>query len=372
MKERPPYCKWVGVVLGFLLHGSAHFLSGGRAAGLKWYFGLVACGVAAVAMLATPGTATFIVGVAFGLASVVLWLVMLKQSFRPVRRIGILGWLAVIVLALVLNNVHRASILQFVRPFKVPTGSMQPTIRGISGHALPAGSTDKPNLLQWVVSGERYVAIKAESSGILSAPRYNPGNPSHLTYKVADQAYELPRFTPPLKRPGEHVSAGEVLCSGVITAGDHLFAERLSYRFGKPKRGDIVVFRTQGNESLPPDTFYIMRVAGLPGEHIRIEPPFLIANDQKVTAPEIFNIISSASEGYAGFQLAAHAAPIGGLLTKPTDEITLGPDEYFVLGDNTQNSRDSRYWGPVPEKNIIGRATRIYWPFTRINALDGK
>jgi len=152
--------------------------------------------------------------------------------------------------------------------------------------------------------------------------------------------------------------------------GDDIF--KLSYRFGKPKRGDIVVFRTAGIDSLPPDTFYIKRVAGLPGERIRIEPPFLIVNDQKVTEPDIFNTISSASDGYAGFQIAAHAAPIGGLLSKPTDEVVLGPDEYFVLGDNTRNSRDSRYWGAVPRKNIIGRATRIYWPLTRINALEGK
>jgi len=372
MNEKPPYRKWVGVVLGFLLHGSAHFLSGSRAVGLKWYFGLFACGIVAIALVATPGTIPFVVGVAFGLASLVLWLVMLKQSYRPVRRIGFLGWLAVIVLAVVLNNGLSLLVRQFVHPFKVPTGAMQPTIFGIHGHHVPADSTDKPGIVSWLFTGQRYLEVKAETSGILSAPRHNPSDPSRLTYVIVDQAYDLPRFVPPLKHPGEHVSAGDALWSGVITDGDHLFAERLSYRFGKPKRGDIVVFRTKGIESLPPDTFYIKRVAGLPGERIRIEPPFLIVNDQKVTAPEIFNTISSASGGYAGFQVAAHGAPIGGLLTKPTDEVTLGPDEYFVLGDNTGNSRDSRYWGAVPQKNIIGRATRIYWPFTRINALEGK
>lgn len=284
MNEKPPYRKWVGVVLGFLLYGSAHFLSGKRAVGLKWYFGLFSCGLAGVALVATPGTAPFVLGVAFGLANVVLWLVMLKQSYRPVRRIGFLGWLAVIILAVVLSHSLSLVVRQFVHPFKVPTGAMHPTI--------------------------------------------------------------VPK--------------------------DHLFVERLTYRFGKPKRGDIVVFRTRGIESLPPNTFYIKRVAGLPGERIRIEPPFLIVSDQKVTDPEIFHTISSTSDGYAGFQLAAHVAPTGGPLTKPTDEVTLGPNEYYVLGDNTRNSSDSRYWGAVSEKNIIGRATRIYWPFTRINALEGK
>ncbi len=369
MNDKPPYRKWVGVVLGVLLHGSAHFLSGRRAAGLKWYFGLFACGVVAAGFAATPGTIPFIVGVTFGLASVILWLVMLKQSYRPVHRIGFLGWLAVIVLTVVLNNGLSFLVRQFVHPFKVPTGAMQPTIFGIHEHNVTLYAPGKPGVIQWLVSGRQYAEVKAESSGILSAPQYNPRNPSRLTYVVADKAYEVPRFAQPLRQAGEHVSAGDVLWSGVITAGDHVLVERLSYRFGNPKRGDIVVFRTKGIKSLPPGTFYIKRVAGLPGERIRIEPPFLIVNDQKVTEPEIFNTISSAEDGYAGFQLTGS---MGGLLSKPTDEVTLGPEEYFVLGDDTRNSADSRYWGAVPKKNIIGRATRIYWPFTRINALEGK
>jgi signal peptidase I len=281
MNETPPYRRWVGVLLGFLLQGSAHFLSGRRTAGLQWYLGLFVCGLVGLMLLATPGTAPFVLGWAFGLATVVLWFVMLTQSYRPIRRIGFLGWLAVIVLGVVLNNGTGFLVRQCVHTFTVPTGAMSPSI-------IP---------------------------------------------------------------------------------GDHLFVERLSYRFGKPKRGDIVVFSTRGIESLSPDTFYIKRVVGLPGERIRIEPPFLIVNDHKVTEPEIFSTISSALHGYAGFQLPE---PFGWALPKPGGEMTLGPHEYFVLGDNTWNSRDSRYWGAVPARNIIGRATRIYWPLTRANALDGK
>jgi len=254
MNEKPPYRKWVGVLLGFLLNGSAHFLSGRRIAGLKWYFGLFACGVVAVALVATPGTVPFIVGATFGLASVVLWLLMLKQSYRPVRRIGFLGWLAVIVVAVILNNSLSLLVRQFVHPFKVPTGAMQPTIFGIHGHDVPADSSENPGIIQWLVSGQQYIEVIAASSGMLSGPQYSPGNPSRLTYMVAEKSYELPRFAPPLKQPGEQVSAGDLLWSGVITAGDHLFVERLSYRFGKPKRGDIVVFRTKGIESITPDT----------------------------------------------------------------------------------------------------------------------
>lgn len=245
MKEKQPYRKWVGVVLGFLIHGSAHFLSGRRAAGVKWYFGLFACGVSAVALVATPGTVPFIFGVAFSLASIVLWLVMLKQSFRPVRRIGFFGWLSVFVLAVILNNGLSLLVQQFIRPFRLPTRGMQPT----------------------------------------------------------------------------------------IVANDYLAIERLSYRFGKPKRGDIIVFRTAGIESLPPDSIFIQRVAGLPGEHIRIEPPFLIVDGRKVTTPEIFNTISSKAHGYTGFQL-------GGIITNASDEFTLDIDE-FLCSETTRKTAET-------------------------------
>lgn len=284
MNDRPPYRKWVGVLLGVILYGSAHFLSGKRSAALKWYFALFACGFVAVALVATPGTVPFVLGAASFVAAVVLWLVMLKQSYRPVRRIGFLGWLAVIALAVVLNNSLNYLVRQSFDSFKVPTGGMSPTI-------IP---------------------------------------------------------------------------------GDHLFADRLSYRFRKPKRGDIVVFRTRGIATLPPDTLYIKRIAGLPGERVRIEPPFLMVDGQEVIEPAIFRTISNESDGYAGFRPAAHPGPPGALLSRPTDEIALGPGEYFVLGDNTRSSLDSRYWGAVPERNIVGKVTRIYWPFTRINALEGR
>ena len=179
----------------------------------------------------------------------------------------------VIVLAVVLNNGFSLLVRQFVHPFKVPTGAMQPTIFGIHGHDLPVDSSEKPGMIQWLLSGQQHVEVRAKSSGVLSAPRPSRDAPARWTYTIGPQQHELPRFARPLKQPGEHVSAGDTLWSGVVVAGDHLFVERLSYRFGKPKRGDIVVFRTKGIETLPPNTFYIKRVAGLPGERIRIEPP---------------------------------------------------------------------------------------------------
>lgn len=96
------------------------------------------------------------------------------------------------------------------------------------------------------------------------------------------------------------------------------------------------------------DEFYLKRVAGLPGERIRIDPPNLLVNGQPVLEPPIFRRI--AWERAVGF---------------PYNEVVLGENEYFVLGDNTARSADSRCWGPVPRKNIIGKVVRIYWPLSR-------
>ena len=108
------------------------------------------------------------------------------------------------------------------------------------------------------------------------------------------------------------------------------------------------------------------RVVGLPGERVSIDPPHLLINGQKVSEPAILARIGSQADGYAGFQLP-EASRRDTLLETVESEVVLGAEEYFVLGDNTTNSYDSRHWGPVPRENIIGRIT-----FDRVNALDGK
>jgi signal peptidase I len=117
--------------------------------------------------------------------------------------------------------------------------------------------------------------------------------------------------------------------------GDFVFVNKLAYRLGKPQRGDIIVFR------YPPDPTqipYIKRVIGLPGDQIVISNGEVNINGQRLTEPYI-------------------AAPParGGNWTVP-------PDSLFVMGDNRNNSSDSRSWGFVPYDNIIGKAEVIYLP----------
>lgn len=268
------YPKWVGVVLGFFLNGSAHYLSGKRATGVRWYLAISLTPILGLLILALPGVATFYLSILTVLVATVLWFIMLKQSFRPVRRIGILGWIAVLGINFVLGSGLQIITKQVIHPFKVPTGAMSPTI-------IP---------------------------------------------------------------------------------GDHLIVERLSYRFRKPKRGEIVVFSTKGitHPHVKTDTYYIKRVVGLPGETIQISPPHLIINGAVVKEPAIIKELSSHSPGYT---LARGAA-----LSTSDDRIVLGENEYLTFGDNTKEgmSLDGRYYGPISEENIVGRVSRIYWPISRI------
>jgi signal peptidase I len=134
-----------------------------------------------------------------------------------------------------------------------------------------------------------------------------------------------------------------------ISPGDHIFMEGVTFLSRQPRRGDIVVFRTDGIPSVPPGTFYIKRVAGEPGERVRFAGGKLFVNDKPV--------LLSNAVGQIVYEL-----PQGAAAMSPQTEVTVPSDGYFVVGDNSTNSSDSRYWGAVPRGNIIGRVSFCYWP----------
>lgn len=170
-------------------------------------------------------------------------------------------------------------------------------------------------------------------------------------------------FIKPFKSPAWSMSP-------TIRPHDRFYIEKLTYMFHDPQRGDIIVFRTDGipTPGVIKSTYYFKRVAGIPGDRIGIVPPNLIVNGQPLKEPAIFATISSCRGGYGGFSPADPVTP-GALLTSPTNEVFLGEGEFYVLGDNTRNSWDSRYWGPVPRKNIVGRVIAIYWPLNRLQTV---
>ncbi len=368
MTDKPPYGKWAGILLGFLLAGSAHYLSGRRRAGLMWYFAFFAMSVLAIALLVVPGTVPYFSCLSILLVGTILWFVMLKQSYTPVPRIGVLGWIGVVALSIVLSNTQVILIRQFVASYRMSSGSMEPMVLGVGVREMRADSPERPRPYQWILTGCRFRDIKASDGGILNGPPAGGAS----KYSVGSKIYDIPYRACLLKKPGDPIAPGETLWSGVVTLGDVLVADKLSYRFSNPKRGDLLLFKTDGLTKLSKGEVWLKRIAGLPGERIRIEPPYLIVDDKKVMHPAIFQTIASKADGHVGFLLAEQRSYVSARLVKPTDELVLGKDEYFVIGDNTGNSLDSRYWGPVPKKNIIGKVTRVFWPFTRFNALDGQ
>jgi signal peptidase I len=175
-----------------------------------------------------------------------------------------------------------------------------------------------------------------------------------------------------------------------ISAGDHLFVDRLTYNFFRPARGDTIVFETAGIPSdmrdryrIPDDQFYIKRLVGLPGEKVQIgDDRHLIINGRRLdaTTPHFEDIYSfNPSQPPHDSQWSGHVNGTvaqqnnitsllygGGITFFPDQQTTVAvpPGECLPMGDNTCNSLDSRFWGPIPESYVIGRSFFVYWPLT--------
>ena len=152
--------------------------------------------------------------------------------------------------------------------------------------------------------------------------------------------------------PGRIYRRGEIIARGAIDTGDQVFVDKFTYNFVKPHRGDVFVFRTNHIPGIREDPeagapFYIKRLAGLPGDRLRIDPPFLYANGRKAEGYG-FARVMSAKPPYRGYALGRRQPPAY---------------LYAETGDNSYNSYDSRYWGAVPDANLVGRGLFDYWPF---------
>lgn len=284
----------------------------------------------------------------------------------------------------------------FLQPFKIPTGSMQPTLFGVTSENLLNGShfvipTGWPRVKEWL-EGISYVHVVAENDGTLDSVelpvRFVIFN-LWQTLVVGGKSYTI-WFPPDYGAPpsgtlesraglllGQTFHRGEDIVKLRVRAGDHLFVDRVSYNFRAPRRGEIIVFETKGIPEeyrlrcgIPGDQFYIKRLVALGGERVKLGPDrHLIINGQRLDAstPHFEKVYSfnpqepPRESHYSGHVDAPMLAPF---FQGEPEGVDIPKGHYMVMGDNTMNSLDSRAWGYFPAKYVIGKSCFVYWPFT--------
>jgi len=307
----------------------------------------------------------------------------------------------------------------FLQPFKIPTGSMQPTLFGVVSvpdfTKINGWQTDRskiqneiseqlrsrdaiqiPTGLQRIkdwLHGDSYIHIIAQADGPIEAvskpvkflifnikQSLTIGGVQHTVWFPPDLGEQ------PLQRragldPSHVFHKGDEVVKMKVSAGDHLFVDRMSFNFRKPDRGEIVVFETRGiqNPQMPQDQFYIKRLTVLPHEKVSIgDDRHLVINGERLDAstPHFENVYGfdpakppkeSQFSGTVNNVVAAKFGLYPNLAPNFPDAQAVydnNEDAYMVMGDNTCNSFDSRAWGSFPSKNVIGKSFFVYWPLT--------
>lgn len=129
----------------------------------------------------------------------------------------------------------------------------------------------------------------------------------------------------------------------------YIITDKLSYRFGEPKRGDVVIFKAPTN----PEVDYIKRIIGLPGESVKILDGKVYVNEQILNEGYLEDITLLFPRGFL----------------EDGQAITVPANHYFVMGDNRPHSSDSREFGPIDRKLIVGKAVFRYWPVNNLGLI---
>jgi len=333
-----------------------------------------------------------------------------EKAVPAVPHSGLRENLEVIFVAVVIAVGIRAYFLQ---PFKIPTGSMQPTLNGIIAYQLDEKefAGQKPGFLGgvWssVFAGRKYVdEVMGEDKSLVRVEtatrmKFFPYTTLYFSDRTT-KTIKLPlttltnrageggtgfgflreQFPPGIVSPPYELKAGTVIARGYVDTGDQVLVDKVSYHFRKPRRGEVFVFSTKDIAGIQVpieqgSQHYIKRLVGVPGDTLDV------GNPQDVTAGgpaagELFINGARATERgmvrvmdvypktnpltHSGYEYNQRSNPY--TRKPPVNHFDLkGRREYVAMGDNSHNSADSRSWGTVPEVNVVGPAFVVYWPF---------
>jgi len=303
----------------------------------------------------------------------------------------------------------------FVQPFKIPTNSMWPSYYGMTPEVY-RDPADAPGVLmraaRFVLFGARHYQLVAPQSGSITVPVIGdriffntvsgrrwiilPAQFREYVFYVNDVAVrvrvpydfdfdiafrdafgmsaddisraasESVRANGPIRyiTVGKRAEQGQPFLSFDVLTGDQLFVDRLSYHFMRPRVGQGFVFRTGNIPRIAEqygDQYYIKRLVGVPGDTLEIRQPVLYRNGKPIEGDDAFEMNATRSGLYGGYL----DAPEDWLQLRAGETATVPEHSFLALGDNSGNSSDGRYWGFVPEADVVGKPLFIYYPFTR-------
>ncbi|NCC51011.1 MAG: signal peptidase I [Spartobacteria bacterium] len=283
--------------------------------------------------------------------------------------------LEILVVALVVAMGFRT---YFIQPFKIPTGSMQPSLYGITyaPQAQPSLADRFPlNLVRLALFGQKYKEVKAKADGQAQMMISRQDGAPQRLIQVGGYMHPVEDGMLYHVDNGDYVKRGQVLASGVRTIGDHIFVNKVKYNFVRPKRGDVFVFDTSNirHSQIRPKSYYIKRLVGLPNEEIAIDQPYLVVNGKRVETPYPFEWMIAGKPEHVdpdgttyvpGYVPANPGAENNTGLNRARAVYKIKDGEYMPMGDNTERSLDGRYFGAVGQKDIVGPAFAVYWPLS--------
>lgn len=244
-------------------------------------------------------------------------------------------WADALVVAFVLAMFIRVFVVEL---FKIPTGSMTPTLLG-----------DYVAETDWDGDGRKDLIVRGGNRTLLFLDRGD--------HYVVDEAASA--------KISREVDFEQWSREGKLKPEyDRILVNKFAYWFGNPKRGDVIVFKVPDAIWNPAKPIYIKRAVGLPGDRINFNGR-LSANGKVVEDPPFFRYQeykNEANSSYAGWVHQDYVRYNGDHLM----EVNVPDWGVYAMGDNTRSSLDSRFWGAVPLQNLRGKAFLRYWPLSKL------